>query len=77
MVNLGLRASCTGFNEVAPIYWRFERGGPILSGKCGRRLMDFFMSKTMLAVGWSCILWSMFYLEGWRSRSSYFIGVDL
>ena len=35
------------------------------------------MSKTMLEVGWSFILWSMLYLEGWLSRSSYFIGVAL
>ena len=27
--------------------------------------------------GWSLILWSMLYLEGWSSRSSYFIGVAL
>ena len=34
-----------------------------------------FISKTMLEVGWSFILWSMLYLEGWSSRSSCFIGV--
>ena len=36
-----------------------------------------FMSKTMLGIGWSFILWSMLYLEGWSFRSSYFIGVAL
>ena len=34
-----------------------------------------FMSKTMLGIGWSFILWPMLYLEGWSFRSSYFIGV--
>ena len=34
-----------------------------------------FMSKTILDFSWSFILWSMLYLEGWSSRSSYFIGV--
>ena len=38
--------------------------------------MFLFMSKTMLEVGWCFILWSMLYLEGWASRSSYFIGVS-
>ena len=51
--------------------------GTILLGKFRRRLVEFclFMSKTMLEVGWSFILWSMLYLEGWSFRSSYFIGV--
>ena len=46
-------------------------------GKFGRKLVEFFlfMPKTMLEVGWSVILWSMLYLEGWPSRSSYFISV--
>ena len=41
--------------------------------------MEFFlfMSKTVLEVGYSFILWSMLYLEGWSSRSSYFFGVAL
>ena len=34
------------------------------------------MSKTMLQVCWSFILWFMLHLEGcWSSRSSYFIGI--
>ena len=33
--------------------------------------MFLFMSKTMLEVSWSSILWSK--LDGWLSRSSYFI----
>ena len=36
-----------------------------------------FLSITMLIVGWSFILWSKLYLEGWPSRSSYFIDVAL
>ena len=35
------------------------------------------MPKTMQEVGWSFIFWSVLYLEGWSSRSSYFIGVAL
>ena len=35
------------------------------------------MSKTIVEAGWSFILWSKLYLEGWSSRSSYFIGVAL
>ena len=35
----------------------------------------FILSKTMLAVGWSFIFWSVPYLEGWSSGSRYFIGV--
>ena len=44
-------------------------------GKFRRRLLKvffLFMSKTMLEVGWSFILWSMLYLEGWSSRSKLF-----
>ena len=62
--------------EEGPFYWQFERAGTILLGKFRRRLVEFLiMSKTMLAFGWSFILWSKLYLEGWSSRSSYFIGV--
>ena len=35
----------------------------------------FICSKTMLEVGRTFILWSMLYLKGLSSRSSYFIGV--
>ena len=35
------------------------------------------MSKTTLEVGWSFILWSMLYLDGWSSISSYFIDAAL
>ena len=68
------------FNEEEPFYWIFlSEEGTILLGKIGRRLLEFclFMSKAMLEVGCSFILWSMLYLEGWSSRSSYFIGVAL
>ena len=46
-------------------------------GKFGRPLVGFlFISKTVLEVGWSFILWSMMlYLESWSARSSDFIGV--
>ena len=39
--------------------------------------MEFslFMSKTMLEVGWSFIVWPMLCLEGVSSLSSYLIGV--
>ena len=30
------------FGEEAPFYWLFERGGAILLGKFGRRLVEFF-----------------------------------
>ena len=47
--------------------------GTILLGKFRRRLVEFLiMSKTMLAFGWSFILWSKLYLEDWSSTSSYF-----
>ena len=39
--------------------------------------VSLFKSKTTLEVGWSFNLWSKLYLEGWASRSSYFIGVAL
>ena len=66
------------FGEEAPFYWPFQGGGTILLGKFGRRMVGFlFMSETMLEVGWSFILCYMFYLEGWSSRSSCFIGVAL
>ena len=56
------------FREEVPLYWVNwgDASGPFL-----------FMSKTMLEVGWSIILWSIFNLEGWSSRWSYFIGVAL
>ena len=65
------------FEEEAPFNQLFERRGAILLGRFGRRLMEFFslMSRTMLEVGWSFILLSMIHLEGWSSRSSYFIGM--
>ena len=48
-------------------------------GKFRSRLLEFllFMSKTMREVGWSFVLWSMLYLEGWSSRLTYFIGAAL
>ena len=62
------------FGKDASFYWLFERGGAILLGKFWIRLVDFFhlCPKLKLAVGWSFILWSMLYLEGWSSRSSLF-----
>ena len=53
------------FGEEAPVYWLFywlNLGGSWWS------LLHYFMSKTMLEVGWRFILWSMFYLEDWSSR---------
>ena len=56
------------FRETAPFYWlNLEDVGRVF----------LFMTKTMLEVGCSFILWSMLYLEGCSSRSSYFIGVAL
>ena len=40
----------------------------------GWRSFFRFISKTILASGWSFILWPMLYLEGWLPRSSCFIG---
>ena len=52
--------------EEQPFYWVNLRGS-------WRSFL--FISKTRLEVGWCVILWSILYLEGWSSRSSYFIGV--
>ena len=64
------------FGEEALFHWLFALGSTIVSGKFGWMLLEFllFMSKTMLEVGWSFILWSLLYLKGWSSRSRYFIG---
>ena len=35
----------------------------------------FTLSKALLVVGRWFILWSMLYMEGWLSRSRFFIGV--
>ena len=59
--------------EEGPFYWQFERADTILLGNFRRRLVEFLiMSKTMLAFGWSFILWSKLYLEDCSSTSSYF-----
>ena len=69
----------SNFGEETPFYWLFQRGGTIFWVNFGGGWWSFFlfMSKTVLEVGYSFILWSMLYLEGWSSRSSYFIGVAL
>ena len=79
----------SNLGEEEPFYWQFWRGGPRFIGylreeACFYRVYPeggwwgfLFMSKTMLEVGWKFILWSMLFLEGWSSRSSYFIGVAL
>ena len=49
-------------------------------GNLGGGWWSYFINvKTMLEVGWNFILWSMLYLEGWISISSYmyFTGVAL
>ena len=40
------------FGEEAPFYWLFERGGAILLGRFGRRLVDFFIYVQNYAGGW-------------------------
>ena len=67
------------FGEEAPFYWLFQRGGAILLGKFGRRLVEFFdlCPKLCWRLAGVSFLWSMLNLEGWSSRSSYFIGVAL
>ena len=81
----------TLFYEEAPFYWEFQIGGPNLLAiwerteeapfnwvnLVGGWWIFLFMSKTVLEVGWSFILWPPIDLEGWSSRSSYFIGVAL
>ena len=41
------------FGEEALFYWLFERGGTILLGKFGRRLVKFFIFVLNYAGGWS------------------------
>ena len=67
MVILERRPHFIGYlREEEPFYWVNLGGG---------WWIFLFMSKTMLEVGWSFILCPKLYLEGWSSRSSYFIGV--
>ena len=41
------------FDEEAPFYWQFGRGGTILLGKLGRRLTEiFFIYVQNYAGGW-------------------------
>ena len=57
--------SYTLFNEEAPFYEQFGRGGTILLVILERRLVDVFIHvQNYAGVGWSFILWSMLYLEG-------------
>ena len=66
MVVLERRLHFIGYlREEEPFYWVNLRGS-------WRSFL--FISKTRLEVGWCVILWSILYLEGWSSRSSYFIG---
>ena len=53
--------------EEASFYWLNLGGG----------LVEFFYLRPKLVVGWSFISWSMLYLEGRSSRTSYFCGVAL
>ena len=71
--------------EEGPYHWQFRKGGPIslaiwdqknlflvnLEGSWWRFVIT--SKKTMLAVGWTFIIWSKLYLEGLSSRSWYFI----
>ena len=60
MVILERRPYIIGYaREEEPFYW-VNFGGGCLS--------FFILSKTVLEVGWSFILWSMLNLEGWSSR---------
>ena len=52
--------------EEVPVYWVNLRGD---------RRSFLFLSKTMLDVGWSFILWPVLHLKGWSPRSSYISGV--
>ena len=67
MVILERRAHPIGFlREEAPFY-RVNLGGGTW--------VFLFMSKTVLEVGSSFILWSKLYLKGWSPRSSLLICV--
>ena len=68
MVTLERRPYFIGYlSEEATFYW--------VNLGVGWWSFFFFMSKTMLEIGWSFILRSMLYLEDWSSRSIHFIGV--
>ena len=53
--------------EEASFYW-VNLGGSLVN-------YFLFMSETKLKVGWSFILWSMLYLDGWFCESSYWNGL--